>query len=69
MLGKLVAVSILQGGPGFPVMLPAAYSYICKEDYVSKLADADVPDPLVATLLDQVSYNYIRIGVAIDVTV
>ena len=55
-LGKLVAMSIVQGGPGLPVMLPAAYAYMCREEeYLSKLDCKDVPDPLVATLLDRVS--------------
>ena len=47
-LGKLVAMSIVQGGPGLPVML-----YSREEEYLSKLKD--VPDPLVTTLLDRVS--------------
>lgn len=53
MLGKLVATSIVQGGPGLPALLPAAYSYICKEeDYLTKLKE--IPDPMVATLLGKV---------------
>ena len=47
-----MATSIIQGGPGFPVLLPAAYSYICSEEYMDKITD--IPDPLVSNLLDHV---------------
>ena len=33
MIGKLVATSIVQGGPGLPVFSPVAYNYICTEKY------------------------------------
>ncbi len=56
MIGKLVATSIVQGGPGFPVLLPAAYSYICSEAYMDKITD--IPDPLVKTLVEDVSVYY-----------
>lgn len=52
LLGKLIATSVIQGGPGFPVMLPAAYYYIANKEYLSCLTD--VPDPLVADFLDHV---------------
>ena len=35
MRGKLIATSIIQGGPGFPMMMPAAYHYISCGDYQS----------------------------------
>ena len=55
-----MATSILQGGPGFPLLHPAAYSYICGEEYTDKFSDnADVPDPLVRDLLDRVSSLYL----------
>ena len=62
-LGKLVATSILQGGVGFPVLLPAAFHYICNDpDYLSKLVA--VPDPEVASLL-----NYVRMLIMVCVCV
>lgn len=58
MLGKLVATSIIQGGRGFPVLLPAAYSYICKEEYLGNLGET--PDPLVSSLLEQVRIVFLH---------
>ena len=44
MLGNLVAMSSLQGGPGFPV-LPVIYEYISTGKYnVQNITNADVPD-------------------------
>lgn len=54
MIGKLVATSIIQGGPGLPVLLPAAYRYICYNDYRGEEIGI-VPDPFVRKLLDDVS--------------
>ena len=51
-IGKLVAMSIVQGGPGFPVMLPAAFNYLTTHQYIGQLVkDSDVPDPFVLELL------------------
>ena len=38
-IGEMVATSILQGGPGFPVSLPAAYNYIITGKYVGQISD------------------------------
>lgn len=54
MIGKLVATSIIQGGPGFPVLLPAAYRTICHSWSAADHPD-EIPDPLIHNLLDQVS--------------
>lgn len=35
MIEELIAISIIQGGPGFPAMLPAAYRYVYCGDYQS----------------------------------
>ena len=49
-------MSIVQGGPGFPVMLPAAYHYLTTHDYIGQLVnDSDVPDPFVLELLTKVT--------------
>lgn len=54
-IGKMVATSILQGGPGFPVLLPAAYNYIVTGKYVGQISnDSEVPDPLIRQLLNQI---------------
>ena len=53
-IGKLVATSIIQGGPGFPVMLPAAYRYMQCGDYQCPEVIVDVPDPMMQSLLCQV---------------
>lgn len=55
-LGTLAAMSALQRGPGFPVLLPALYDYIATGRYNSEdLTDEDVPDYQVQTLLSAVS--------------
>lgn len=54
MIGTLVATSIVQGGPGLPVFLPAAYSFICHGEYSGEEM-CTVPDPVVQGLLDCVS--------------
>lgn len=33
MMGTLVAMSVTQGGPGFPVFLPVIYDYIAMGEY------------------------------------
>ena len=49
-------MSIVQGGPGFPVMLPAAYQYLTTHEYIGQLVkDSDVPDPFVLELLSKVT--------------
>ena len=54
-VGKLIATSILQGGDGFPVVLPALYDYISMGTYSADSLDTSmVPDPLVKNLLQQV---------------
>lgn len=49
-------MSALQGGPGFPVLLPALYKYISMGQYdLEDLTDEDVPDCEVQRLLAAVS--------------
>ena len=51
-----MAASIVQGSTGFPVLLPAAYNYICTGQYLDQVKeDSDVPDPFIRTLLNEVS--------------
>ncbi len=59
----MIATSIVQGGPGFPVLHPVVYKYITTGEYLGLVVDdSDVPDPFIKQLLDQVkissSYNY-----------
>lgn len=42
-IGLLVATSIVQGGPGLPVLSPAVYRYISSGD--DAMADSLVPNP------------------------
>lgn len=52
-IGRLVAMSVLQGGPGLPILLPAVYDYICQREW-----DVDamfVPDTLVRNLVEKVT--------------
>ena len=44
MIGKLVAMSIVQGGPGLPVFSPVAYNYICTTEKYSEKFSAHAGD-------------------------
>ena len=57
MIGKVIAMSIVQGGCGFPVLLPAAYHYLTTGEYLGQIVDDNVvPDPQIRHLLRQVNY-------------
>lgn len=61
-VGTLIAMSTLQGGPGFPVLHPALYDYIAKGYYsLEDVSDSDVPDPCVQELLSQVHCVFVLI--------
>lgn len=54
MLGKLVATCIVQGGRGFPVMMPAAYRYLASSQLLNQTIEGKIPDPLISSLLNEV---------------
>ena len=54
-IGKLIATSIFQGGPGFPVLLPCAYQYISSGECKVHVDEMDIPDPVTRNLLQAVS--------------
>lgn len=55
MIGKLVAMSIVQGGSGLPIFHPAVYHYLTTGVYLGQVtADDEVPDPQVRLLLNEV---------------
>ncbi len=44
----MIATSIVQGGPGFPVLHPVVYKYITTGEYLGLVVDdSDVPDPFI----------------------
>ena len=50
-----MAISIVQGGPGFPVLLPALYQYFCTGECTNlPIEDCDVPHHEAKKLLMQV---------------
>ena len=55
-MGKLVAMSVLQGGPGLPILWPAAYHYLCSGLHIGphRFSTIDIPDPLVRRMLELV---------------
>ena len=54
-IGVLIAMSLMQGGPGFPVLSPHVYEYMSTQQYLDlNIKDDDIPDPLVRLLLTQV---------------
>ena len=57
MIGKVITMLIVQGGCGFPVLLPAAYHYLTTGEYLGQIVDDNVvPDPQIRHLLRQVNY-------------
>ena len=51
-MGTLIAMPIVQGGLGFPVLVPHIYEYITSGDYLRAcIPIEDVPDPQVRHLL------------------
>ena len=55
MLGTLVSMSIVQGGPGFPAFLPVVYDYMTTGQYnATEILNDDVPNLEVQTLLTEV---------------
>lgn len=54
-IGTLTGMSAVQGGPGLPLFLPVVYQYISTGTYsVGNVADKDVPDIHVQSLLSEV---------------
>ena len=51
-LGQYTAMSIVQGGPGFPVLHANVYNYIVTGKYIGvHTPDEDVANPTVVALL------------------
>ena len=51
----LVALSIVQGGPGFPALHPSVYNYIATRKYLGiETPEDDIPNPNVVTLIKKV---------------
>ena len=49
-------MSIVQGGPGFPYFLPAVYTYMTTNDYLtSYVDDSDIPDGGVRHMITEVN--------------
>ena len=62
-----MATSVIQGGPGFPVLLPAVYDYICgKKDFTQQLSD--VPETIVRNLLHRVSSLRVTCHITVSIT-
>ena len=54
-----MATSIVQGGSGLPILMPAAYRYICYNEFNGEEIDI-IPDPLIKKIVDLVSYKLYR---------
>ncbi len=57
-IGKITAMSIVQGGSGIPAFHPSVYRYICTGTYLGVRDDTAVPNEQVRTLLREVSHHY-----------
>ena len=53
-LGKMIAHSMVQGGPGFPYFSPVMYSYIASGDLCTSLEMAIVEDPDLLEYIEKV---------------
>lgn len=56
-LGKMIAHSLVQGGPGFPYLALVVYSYISTGDLQAALlhvSAVDVCDPILSTIIERV---------------
>ena len=55
-VGKLMAMSLIQGGSGFPYLAPPMYDYLCGKDAISiEVSAEDVPSIDVTQLLQKVT--------------
>ena len=53
-----IAISITQGGPGLPVLIPAIYNYMTSGDIKSlKIEDEDIPNDTINEIVKQVTFN------------
>ncbi len=62
-IGKLIAMSIVQGGSGIPALHPSVYNYIATGQYIGQVVnDKEVADAEVRILLEQVRlYTCLRV--------
>ena len=55
-LGRYIAMSICQGGCGFPFLAQPVYTYLCTGKITEVvLASSDAPDPVLQFVLQKVS--------------
>ncbi|XP_064389314.1 uncharacterized protein LOC135337323 isoform X2 [Halichondria panicea] len=54
-IGKITAMSIVQGGSGIPAFHPSVYRYICTGTYLGVRDDTAVPNEQVRTLLREIN--------------
>ena len=55
-IGQYAAMSIVQGGPGFPALHSNVYNYMVTGKYIGvHTTDEDVLSPIVVALLQEVS--------------
>ena len=56
-VSKMIAHSLVQGGPGFPYLAPVVYSYISTGDLQAALLHVsvvDVCDPTLSNIIERV---------------
>ena len=61
MLGKIIAHSVVQGGPGFPYLCPTLYWYIATGDLqqgVVRVSCIDILDSVLVDYVKKVSIRY-----------
>ena len=60
--GQMIAASALQGGPAFPCLAPAIYTYMATmslDSVIDEISPLDLPDPNLADTVEKVrSINF-----------
>ena len=58
LVGKYIAMSMTQGGHGFPCLAPCVYHYLVSGELTGAVVEtSDVPDHQLQVILEKVSVN------------
>ena len=58
-VGMYIGMSVLQGGPGLPVLSKYLYNYLTNGEYINlDIKISDVPEPGARALLEKVCMDY-----------
>ena len=58
-LGWYAGMSLIQGGPGFPLLVDAVYHYLCTDETTGLTAAVEGLPLMIKELVQQVNYSVI----------